>query len=111
MPEPTNSSGDHKDIKKLLQENQELLQKIHLSTEKARKYILFGRIMTLIYLILIVAPIIFAFIYLPPLLKGIAGPYQDLLGASPVLNSGEAAAGQLDEGFLQRLLEEAKKAQ
>lgn len=66
--------------KNLTQE--ELLWKIYKSTEKTRKYILWGRVMSLIYLLLIVVPLILAFIYLPPLVKNAIGPYQELLQGS-----------------------------
>lgn len=61
---------------------EELLQKIYESTEKTRKYILWGRIMSLIYLILILAPIIWAIVYLPPILDQALKPYQEILNLS-----------------------------
>ena len=63
-----------------LQAHKELLLKIYADTRKTRRYIMIGKIISFIYLILIIAPIIFAIIYLPPLLKNVIQPYQELLG-------------------------------
>ncbi|HPA25861.1 MAG TPA: hypothetical protein PLK76_03835 [bacterium] len=62
---------------------EQLLWKIYENTEKTRKYILWGRVMSLIYLILIVAPIILAIIYLPPMLSNVIQPYKEFLGDDP----------------------------
>ncbi len=62
---------------------EELLWKIYENTEKTRRYVFWGRIMSLIYLLLIVVPLILAFIYLPPLLKNTLAPYQEFLGNDP----------------------------
>ena|SRR3990167_2603453 len=102
------SSSEDNEIKHLLQQNQELLGRIYESTEKGRKYILWGRIMALVYLFLIVAPIIFVLIYLPPLVKGIVAPYQELLGD---IKPDGSTNDLPDDGFLQRLLDEAQKVE
>ncbi len=62
-----------------LKAQRNLLLKIYADTRKTRRYIMFGKIISFIYLILIIAPIIFAVIYLPPLLKNVVQPYQELL--------------------------------
>jgi len=62
---------------------EQLLLKMYENTEKTRKYIMWGRIMSLIYLILIMLPLILAVIYLPPLIQNIMVPYQELLGSDP----------------------------
>ena len=68
------------EIKQLLTENQELLKAIYEQNQKTRKYIMAGRVISFIYLILISAPLIFAAVYLPPLMKNYLAPYQELLG-------------------------------
>lgn len=73
------------DLAKELEEHKEILLKIYENTRKTRRYIMIGKIISIIYFILIVAPIIFAVIYLPPLLKNVAGPYQELLGQTESL--------------------------
>jgi hypothetical protein len=91
---------------------EELLWQIYRSTERTRRYILWGRIISFVYFLLIVIPIILAIIYLPPMLGNILAPYQELLsGAS---NAG-AATNQLNNVLknnnldLNQLLEMYKK--
>lgn len=67
--------------------NEELLWKIYQSTERTRRYIFWGKIMSLIYILLIIIPIILAIIYLPPMMQNILEPYQELL------NSGSSVSG------------------
>ncbi|MFC1622530.1 hypothetical protein ACFL1Y_00850 [Patescibacteria group bacterium] len=62
---------------KLTQE--ELLWKIYESTEKTRKYILWGKILSIIKILIIVIPIVLAIIYLPPYIEKVTAPYQELL--------------------------------
>jgi len=61
---------------------EELLQKIYENTEKTRHYILWGRIMSFIYLIIILVPLILAVIYLPPIVNQALKPYQELMNLS-----------------------------
>ncbi len=68
------------DKKNLSQE--EILQKIYESTEKTRKYIMWGRVLSFIKILIIIIPIILAIIYLPPLIKNAVQPYQELLETS-----------------------------
>ena len=59
------------EIKKLLEQNLELTKEIYAMTKKIKSYITFQKVMSVIYIMLIVAPIILSIIYLPPLLKGV----------------------------------------
>lgn len=67
-------------IEKELAEQREILLEIYEQTKKTRRYIMLGKIISFIYLLLLVVPMIFAVIYLPPLLKNAIAPYQELLG-------------------------------
>jgi hypothetical protein len=67
------------EIKKILEENLRLTQEIHDMTHKIKSYITFQKVMSVFYLLIIVVPIIFSIIYLPPLIKGMIGPYEELL--------------------------------
>ena len=71
---------DETGINKQLREHKEILLKIYENTKKTRRYIMIGKIISIIYFLLLVAPIILAAIYLPPLMKNVIAPYQDLLG-------------------------------
>ena len=53
------------EIKKILEENLKLTQEIHQMTKKIKNYINFQKVMSLIYILLIVVPIILGIIYLP----------------------------------------------
>lgn len=69
-----------KDNKQLLEENQRLLKLILHNTDKTRKYILLGRLVSLVYLLLVAGSIVVAAITLPPLLGKAIEPYKQLLG-------------------------------
>ncbi|NCP17398.1 hypothetical protein CO134_02235 [Candidatus Kuenenbacteria bacterium CG_4_9_14_3_um_filter_39_14] len=78
------------DFQKELEAQKEILLKIYEQTQKTRRYILFGRILSVVYLILVIAPIIFAIFYLPPLFKQVVEPYKELLGQDNGLPSDNA---------------------
>lgn len=93
---------DNMEIKNLLIENQKILAEIQTQVDKTRKYILTGRIISFIYLILIIAPLIFAAVYLPPLVKNYMAPYQELLGSTKDANGLETnSINQLIDQFKQ----------
>ena len=69
-------------IEKTLQEHNALLRAVYAHSKKTQRFILWGRVMSLFYLILIVAPLIIAAVYLPPLLQQYVGSYQELLDVS-----------------------------
>jgi len=81
------------EIKKLLEQNLKLTQEIYFMTRKIKGHLAFQRLVSIFYLILIVAPIILSIIFLPPLVKDYLGQYQELLG-------GDQAGG----GSIQSLL-------
>lgn len=68
------------EIKKILEQNLALTKEIYVMTKKIKDYITFQKVMSLVYLTLIVVPIILSIIYLPPLLKGAFDQYKDILG-------------------------------
>ncbi|PIT90419.1 MAG: hypothetical protein COU22_02290 [Candidatus Komeilibacteria bacterium CG10_big_fil_rev_8_21_14_0_10_41_13] len=56
-------------IKKLLEQNLAYSKQIYLMNKKIKKYILFGKVMSLVYLLLIIIPIILGVVYLPGILS------------------------------------------
>jgi len=74
-----NEINNNDEIKKILEENLRLTQEIHEMTHKIKGYVTFQKIMSIFYLLIIVVPIIISIIYLPPLIKGMIGPYEELL--------------------------------
>src|SRR3989338_3065270 len=67
------------DIKKILEENLRLTKEIHGLLSQIRRTMMWQRVVSAIYLFLIIAPIIFAIIYLPPLIKPYLDQYNQLL--------------------------------
>jgi hypothetical protein len=74
------------DLKKLLEENLQLNKENYVMLKSMKRYFAWQKIVSVIYFILIVGPLIFGVIYLPSLLKPILGEYQDLLGGSGQIN-------------------------
>lgn len=76
-----NSLGNLTDseVKNLLEENLKLTKEIHQMSRKVSRYVAFQKVLSAIYLLLIIVPIIISAIYLPPLIKNIISPYQELL--------------------------------
>lgn len=65
-------------ILELLKENQQLLQKTHISAEKTRKYILYSTIFTVITFVLPLLALVF-------ILPSFMGSYMDSLGGSSLM--------------------------
>ena len=89
-------SSEEDDLKTLIKEQNKLLVEIYQQTEKTRKYILTGRIISLVYVILIIAPIILAIIYLPPLLEQAFEPYKTLLNPADNIDLRNIDAGTVN---------------
>lgn len=68
-----NAAPPDEQIKNLLEQNLAYSKQIYLLTKKVKNYMLIGRIMGIIYIILIVGPLIAGVIFLPSLLKGFMG--------------------------------------
>ncbi|MFC1678115.1 hypothetical protein ACFLZ9_00080 [Patescibacteria group bacterium] len=71
---------ENNEIRELLNKNLELTKEILEMTKKIKKFITFQKVMSIIYILIIVVPIILSIFYLPPLLKDVIGPYKELLG-------------------------------
>src|SRR3989344_3538786 len=84
-------------IEQALQAQDALLKEVFEQTQKTRRYILWGRIISLLYLFLIIAPLIFAAYYLPPLIQQYSGVYRDLLDVSGTLQGNEALFDNLEQ--------------
>lgn len=81
------------EIKKLLEENLKLTQEIYNMTKKIKNFITFQKIMSFIYFLLIVVPLILGIIFLPPLLKNVYSQYSELLGGEGGFNIGNLLKG------------------
>lgn len=67
------------EIKNILEENLRLTKEIHAMSRKVSRYVAFQKVLSIIYILLIVVPIILSIIYLPPLIGNIISPYRELL--------------------------------
>ncbi len=82
------------DIKNLIEKNTKLVQSVYEQNQKIKHRITMMVIGSYLRLLLIVVPIIFAVIYLPPILKPLFEQYSALLGGMGGTNSG---AGQIQD--------------
>ncbi len=76
------------DIKNLIEKNTKLVQSVFEQNQKIKHRITMMVIGSYLRLLLIVVPIIFAVIYLPPLLRPMFEQYSALLGGMGGTNSG-----------------------
>jgi len=75
------------DIKKLLEQNLELTKEVHRMTKKIKNYVNFQKVMSAVYILVIVVPIILGMIFLPPLLKDVYNQYKEILGVGAEVGS------------------------
>ncbi|MFA5317985.1 MAG: hypothetical protein WC323_00705 [Patescibacteria group bacterium] len=84
-------------LKELLDENIQLTKELEEKVQKINRYIKWQRSFTLIKIFIIVVPIILGIIYLPPILKDLMNPYQELLNNTNSLGSGLDVNSLLNE--------------
>ncbi|MFH0951207.1 MAG: hypothetical protein V1765_01915 [bacterium] len=73
-------------LKKLIEQNLALTEEMFVMVKKIRQYIIWTQVVGIIKIILILAPIIFAIMYLPPYIKKLINGYQDVLPKGLNLN-------------------------
>jgi len=71
---------ESEELKSLLVENLKYSRAIYKDVQKMRRYMFWRMIINIFWIILVIAPIIIAVIYLPPALMGLYESYQELLG-------------------------------
>lgn len=108
QPDSENQNKED-EIRDLIKKNYELTEEIYQMTKKIKGYITFQKFMSFIYVFIIVVPIILSILYLPPLLKSMMGPYQELLGGSGMSFQDllKASTGQLD---INKITDEVQKS-
>ncbi|MDD4412322.1 MAG: hypothetical protein PHR00_01615 [Patescibacteria group bacterium] len=70
------------DTVSLIEQNIALTEEVYQLTKKVHNSIVFSRIVAIIQLVLFIAPLIMAFIYLPPMFKEFLGEYKSLVNQS-----------------------------
>lgn len=71
------------EIKQLLNDNLEYAKENYEILCKVKRYVFIQTVMKFVYIILIIVPIVLSILYLPPLLKQMLGPYQELMKMTP----------------------------
>lgn len=117
---PIYTRGSVNQIERLVEENLALTKEIHKMTKKIKGYITFQKIVSFIYLLLILAPIVLGIIFYRPLMdmfNTAIEPYKELLNMAtqPSINvDGLKNAGgdkiQINESTVNELLNSLKKS-
>ncbi|MEW6610141.1 MAG: hypothetical protein AB1352_00715 [Patescibacteria group bacterium] len=99
--ENTSDTQRWEKMEQMLHEHDTLLRALYANSEKVKKYIFWGRVMSALYLLLIIAPLIAAIIYLPPLIEQYGNTYKELLNVTGSL--------QTDKGIFENLQDQLKQ--
>ncbi|MFA5029687.1 MAG: hypothetical protein WC518_02955 [Patescibacteria group bacterium] len=67
-------------LEKLLKDNLKYSQAIYADTQKIRRYLFWRTVISVVWIMVVILPIIAAAIWLPPLFKNFYQSYQELLG-------------------------------
>jgi len=78
MPEEIGPTDQEK-LERLIQENMKLTQDIYAMSKRVNRYVTIQHVLSLVYLLLIVVPLILGAIYLPSFIKNVVEPCQKLL--------------------------------
>jgi hypothetical protein len=107
-----NEELNNKILQEMVKENLAMTKEIYEMTRSIKRYINFQKIMSFVYFLLIVGPIILGLIYLPPLLGNIMGQYEQVLGApeGSLKNMFKSGTGQ-DLNQIKNQLDELLKNQ
>jgi len=87
MPEEEKKEVIHDDIKKLLEQNIKLTEKVLKLSKKNHGILKWQYFFGFLKLVLIVVPLVLGIIYLPPFLDKIINSYQDFLGLNEKIES------------------------
>lgn len=80
-------NNKEKEINELLAENIRLTKEIHEMTKSVKRYVTFQKVLSIIYLLLFIVPLILGAIYLPKFIGDYLAPYQELLNEGQAMNS------------------------
>lgn len=89
-------------IEQLLEENLKLTREVHAMTRSVKRYVTFQKVLSAIYLLLFVVPLILGAIYIPKFLGEYLAPYQELMNGGQNMNSLNTTQDILDQA--QKLL-------
>ena len=78
-PKSAASSSQSEELAILLKQNLLVSQEVERLTKRIHSYIVFSQIMWWVKLVLFLVPVIMAFVYLPPFMRGLVEAYNQLL--------------------------------
>jgi hypothetical protein len=84
------------DIKKLLEKNLKLAEKLQKDIKYIKRYVITSQILGVLKILIIVVPIVLGIIYLPPLIREMMEPYKQLFGGNPMEMLIEGDTGNLN---------------
>lgn len=70
------------ELKALLEQNLHYSKLIYANTQKIRRFMFWRLVFNIIAMIILLAPLIVALVYLPPVLRDMYDQYQQLMGGS-----------------------------
>lgn len=76
----TPKAGSEESLRELLERNLKLSEQIHEDAEKIRRYMTVRMVISIIWIVIVVAPIVFALVWLPPRLQEFFNDYGDAIG-------------------------------
>jgi hypothetical protein len=90
--------NDKNEIRDMLEENLKMTEEIYVMTKKIKNYVAFQKVMSFIYFLIIVVPIVLSIIFLPPLIKNYLDQFNELMGTGSAnwQDLFKAGAGQID---------------
>ena len=75
---PKNVSDQQKELQEILKQNLQYSKSLYAMVRKVNRWIIWRRVFGVIKILIILIPIILGIIYLPPLLKEMLAPYNEI---------------------------------
>lgn len=93
-------------LEKMIADQRDTLEKIYSDVRRTRRYIALGKIISFIYLIVILAPLVFAYFYLPKLIQNFITPYQSLLNVDSSVDISSSNQNHINSQLLEDIMKE-----
>lgn len=76
---PPQKKDEVAEIKKMIKVQNDYLKEIYENTKSTKRYIFLGRVISLIYLLIIIVPIVLAVLYIPSFFESNVKPFMQTL--------------------------------
>lgn len=70
---------EQKTLEQLVEKNIQLTEEIHRMSKRMNRYVTIQHILSVVYFLLIVVPLVASIIFLPPLINSLLNPYMELM--------------------------------